>query len=349
MINHSKIRNIAVDLVGWRQTSNPEALQLDTDSLKTDSGLVYDDVSALVNAFNVQLVQDNPDITATEFNTLLDEMVKGAFVEVLRKIFSQDDFIDSDLLYKHENTWDESIDNDTDFVGYEINIPKNSNVSVIINNILLEFIEQQTVKILVFNSAAKSPVKTLEVTAEEKTVTEGSLKQTMNSYEYWGGRWFIGYLRSGLTKKAAKRNFELADLPYFFGDLVDIKAMRIDGWDTEEMFDMNDIEYTSEAYGLNMELSLYRDFTELVLTNRNRFASALQYQVAVNVVDLISNSIRSNKQERLSKSNALLELAGNKNNYRVPELVGLHDRLIAEIKNLRETYYPTGIRKLTLY
>lgn len=348
MISNSKISSIAVDLVGWRQSNHPDAVVLDADTVKKDSGLEYDAASALCSAYNVQLVQDNPDITAEQFNDLLDEIVKGSFMSVLNKVFTDDDHLDTDLLYRHENTWDKGITNDTSFVGYEINIPKNMNVSAVINNVLLEFIGEQAVKVLVFNSAKDALVSSVEVTAKAKTVTEKALSQIMNAYEYFGGRWFVGYLRSGLTKEAADRDFEQSNLPSFCGGLLDIKPIKVAGWDAETMFDMNDIEYTSNTYGMNLEVSLYRDFTQMVLTNKNRFATSLQLQVAVDIVDLISNSMRSNKNERLSKSNALLELAGNKNNFRVPELVGLHDRLIAEIRKLRATYYPVGMKKHTL-
>jgi hypothetical protein len=348
MIDYSKIRAKAVDLVGWRQSTKSGSLTLDSDSIKSNSGLYYDDANALVTANNLQATQDDEAITAGSFNTLLDDIVKGAFSEVLSKVFNREDHIDTDLLYKHENVFEHPIDNVVGFQGYEVLVGKNMNVSAIINNILLEWYGDETVTIYLFNSQKKAPVYSKEVSALERDTVEAEFNQTMNTFEYFGGRWFIGYLTSGLTNRPVNRQFQEANLRYYFGDTLDIRPVFVSGWDSATMFNMEDIQYTSYSYGLNMEISVYRDFTQLVLTDLNRFARALQLQVAVRVVDIISNSVRSNKAERLSKSNALLELSGNKNNFRVPEFVGLQDKLIAEIISLRNNYYPSGIKKGTL-
>jgi hypothetical protein len=159
--------------------------------------------------------------------------------------------------------------------------------------------------------------------------------------------WYIGYLRSSLAIKAIKRNFKMAIFPTIFPE-VGIRPVRVLNWDSETMFDPLQLRYEYYTWGMNFSISMYKDYTNIVKTNISRFAKAMQLQVCVNVLKMISNSTRSNKSERLSKAYAMLELDGNRNNPNMPFTVGLNKELKKEIEKLKETYHPRGILRATL-
>ena len=129
---------------------------------------------------------------------------------------------------------------------------------------------------------------------------------------------------------------------------VGIRPVRVIGWDQETLFDPLNLRYEYYTWGMNFNISMYKDFTNFVKTNINSFAKALQLQVCVNVLKIISNSTRSNRAERLSKAYAMLELDGNRNNPTMPYTVGLNKELQTEIRKLKETYNPRGILRATL-
>jgi len=190
-------------------------------------------------------------------------------------------------------------------------------------------------------------VKTQSVTTVANSAKYQSVDWRLNDLQY-GGKWYIGYLRSSSdTPRAVKRNFEMANYQTNFCG-VDIRPIRVNGWTAETMFNPSTIIYESDTWGMNFDISLYNDYTQIVKSNINRFAEALQLQVCSQVIDMISNSTRSNRNERLSKAYALMELNGNKNNPNLPFSVGLNTRLGKEIRRLRETFNPRGIMRMTL-
>lgn len=81
------------------------------------------------------------------------------------------------------------------------------------------------------------------------------------------------------------------------------------------MFDVQDIIYTNTSnYGLNVEVSVGCDLTGFLIEQRNIFATALQKQVAVNVLRLMAMNpdVRVNRyQSNVSKQDIIDEIEGS--------------------------------------
>lgn len=346
MIQATVINDIAVGVVGWKQPTLTGSPVVGATNLASSSGLYYQMGSGLCTINNIKEVVDDSAISDANLNTYLSDLSKNALNDVCHAIFSDDDHIDTGLLFKHENKFSETLDNATDFVGFEIDLSKRNDLSLIINSVILELNAIDTVKVLLFNSQVSASYKSQSVTTVANTAKHTSVNWSLNDLEY-GGKFYIGYLRSALTGKAVKRNFQLSNLQTSFSDVC-IRPIRVPLWNSETMFDPSTIVYESDTWGMNFNISIYEDYTQIVKSNINRFAKALQLQVCANVVDLISNTVRSNKSERLSKAYALLELDGNRNNEMFPEHKGLLSKLSSEVRKLKSTYHPTGIIRATL-
>jgi hypothetical protein len=346
MIQADILNSIAAGVVGWKQPTAYGAPVVTTANKASSSGLYYHQGNALATPVNIKATIEDNDVTDANLNVILTELSQGGLCEIASKVFDEDDHLDTGLLYKHENKFTETLTNDTDFVGFEFDLCKRNDLALIINQLICEFDAVNNVKILLFNSQVNALIDSETVTTVANTATYKAADWRLTDLKY-GGKWYIGYLRSGLTAKAVKRNFDLANLPTFF-DNVGIRPIRVTGWNAETMFDPSQIRYESDTWGLNFNISLFNDFTELVKSNVNRFAKALQLQVCVNVLDIISNSVQSNRNERLSKANAMFELNGNKRNPQFPEHTGLIDKLGVEIRRLRNTFNPKGIIRMTL-
>jgi len=346
MIQADIINSVAVGVVGWKQSSRTGSPVLDTANKASSSGLYYQMGNGLCTVENIKAAVDDEAISDVNINTYLADLAKSALNDVCHRVFDVEDFVDGGLLLKHENKFSETLDNGTDFVGFEIDLSKRNDLSVILNSLLLEFNAVDSVKVLLFNSQVNAIIDSETIATLANSVKSTSAGWVLNDLQY-GGKWYVGYLRSGLTAKAIKRNFSLASLQTAFAG-VDIKPIKVAGWNAETMFDPSLVTYTSDTWGMNFNISIYKDYTDIVKSNVNRFAKALQLQVCANVIDLLSNSVRSNKNERLSKAYALVELNGNRYNPAFPEHSGVLSKLNTEIKILRNTYNPRGIIRVTL-
>jgi len=347
MIQVDILNNIAVGVVGWEQPTHEGYSTVTAANLASSSGLYYQHGNALCTVKNIKASVEDESISDADLNTILGNFSKSALARICGKVFNEDDHIDTGLLYKHENKWTEWLTPDTSFVGFEIDLAKRNDLTLIINSLILEFDSVADIEILLFNSQINAPIKSQIVSTVANSAKNQGVSWSLNDLQY-GGKWYIGYLRkSSDVHKAVKRNFELSTLPTMFSE-VGIRPIRVDGWDAKTMFDPSTIRYESDTWGLNFDISLYNDFTYIVKSNINRFAEAIQLQVCTQVIDLISNSTRSNKVERLTKANSLIELNGNKYNSNFPEHVGVISRLNREIRRLKDTYNPRGIIRYTL-
>jgi len=153
MIQISKILTQAIGLVGVRQSTKTGATTIEDELKASRSGLYIQDGSALAEVENIVSSMNDDGASAANINDYLEQLLGSSFVELTNRIFSENDFIENMVLFPFENKWtDLETLGSTDFVGYEINIPKNQNISILLNKIMLEFDGIETVKILLFNS-----------------------------------------------------------------------------------------------------------------------------------------------------------------------------------------------------
>jgi len=347
VIRYAEIDSL-LGLVGFRQSTITEYAILDAANLASDSGLYVNDISGLITTKNIKQSQEDKDISDANFNTYLKDRMKSSFLTLLKSVYSDNDLIENHLLFPYESDYDNKLTNATDFVGYELDVAKIKDINVVINKIMLTFDGIDTVKILLFNSTQNALQQSQEIT----TVADSAKHTTLNwNIPYAdgvsGGKWYIGYLRSGLTKQAYNREFESANVQSGF-NCVGITPIQVSGWDAETLFDVNDVEYKSETWGLNFDISSFKDFTSIVVENKDRFARGLQLQVAADLLQAMATSTRSNRDERLIKMDALYDLNGNRSNPEIPQSVGVLNQLRHEIKLLKKFANPPKMQINTI-
>ena len=323
-------------LVGWRQDTVADIPTIDSANLATSSGMFFQDFASLVTVQNIFKCQEDAEISDAEFNTLLTNLSTASIVKVINAVYSSDDFIENKVLYPYEKDWINTIENTTSFVGFEISCPIRKDLLWTINKIITSFDSADTVKILLFSSNKNAPLQSKEISVEELTDTETDLDWDLSKFDNAGGKFYIGYLRSGLTAKAIDREFESANVQACFNTLR-IRPIIITDWDDETLFDVNNIENVSETYGLNFDITAWKDYTNVIVKNKNKFTNAIGYQVAADVLDLILNATRSNRIQRLKEGHVLFELEGVLGE-NLPRTVGIIQKLDAEIKELRKNF-----------
>ena len=325
MFASSQIKGLC--LVGWRSSTVTGMPVISAANLLTSSGMTYSDFSSLVTVQNVYRVQEDSAITDSNFNTFLTNLTDAAFIKVLNSVFQEDDFIENKVVYPFEYTWTELIDNDTSFVGFEITPANRNELSLTLNRVFTSFDAVDSLKLLLFHSSKYLPIQTKTITLAQLTETDTLLDWNLSGFDYSGGKFYVGYLRSALTAKAVNRNWDKANKKSCF-NMFKIKPVIVPGHDTETLFDVDLIEYEDETYGLNFDITSWKDYTNIVLRNRNKFVNALGLQVAADVLDLIIKGTRSNRIERELEARAFSELEGFIND-NLPRTIGIAAKLKA--------------------
>jgi len=338
MFQISKINSNVIGLVGWKQSIDPTHPVIDATNLATSSGSYFQDFSPLVTVDNIKQTQNYPSISDAQINTMLGDMAKSAMIKVLNQVFQDEDLIENKILFPFEMSYTKDIENDVSFVGYELQQPTRMELAHVLNNIVLSFDGVDSVKILLFHSSKQAPIltKTIATVADQDVDT---VLNWMLSKEYNGGIFYIGYLRSALTAKAKNREWDKANVRACFNTLR-IEPIIISGWNSETLFNIEDREYSDKTFGLNFNISCWKDYTNTIIQNRNKFVNALGLQVAIDVCDLILKSTNSNRVERVSKAAVLYELDGIVSD-EMPRIMGLKARLSAEVKRLKSNFTGT--------
>lgn len=348
------VRNsdILKGLLGWRQSSLLP-FDLDAENLTSSTGRKYEDFSASVDAnsiyesWNDFLTTDDIPTQTTKFNQYLKDLVNGSIEQLVNSLFRQiEDLKQNKLLFPYEFDFNHPIDNDGDFVGYEIQIAKTRQFINVINTVDLTFDADGTIDLLLFHSSKIDPVERIDAISVE-------INNTVTVDLEWyldepGGKYYIGYLTNGLVPKALNRRYESAVNMSSF-NYIHMQEIKVIGHTLETLFDVNEVTNTSDTYGLNFDISTYCDFTKLVEKNKVKFADAIGMQVAINVLDLYINNVRSNRSQRINTTNSILALEGNNN----PQLglfsQGLRTRLQEEVEALRKLFTKQPIiQKVTL-
>ena len=99
---------------------------------------------------------------------------------------------------------------------------------------------------------------------------------------------------------------------------------------------------------MNFDFSSFRDYTSVVVENRDRFARGLQLQIAADLLNLFATTTRSNRDERIIKTEALYDLNGNRSNPEIPTSVGVLNQLADEVKNLKRMFGQPVIQYSTM-
>lgn len=352
MFDVATIKSIAVgesdSLVAWTQSTVASSIAIETKLKTGRSGLTFEKGSRIVSAENVRNSIEDPTADAGEVNAELKALTQEAMSKLVSAVFNEDDFLGGGLLFKYESDKQvQELPSVDSFVGFEIDTCKANDFSAVISRIMLDFNGDQSVKMLLFNSQKKAPIYDETIAALALDTIELEVNWIMSNYKY-GGKFYLGYLTAGLTASPMARNFELANLPSSFKNVF-IRPISVKQT-PETMFDPNNIVYSdsSTSWGINFDIQGYEDFTQTVRSNQRMFGRCLQLGVAVDVADLMLNSVRSNEVETMNKSAIVFELNGNVNNQKLPEKKGLYKLLALEEDRLRETFNPTGIIKMTI-
>ena len=218
MFDIAKIKQGFKSINGWRNSSDPTVPQItDVDLLTTDSGLYYNDFHPLIDVETI--VNSIPETKDVE--EYLKERVDASIIKVFTKfsMFKKEmqttkTILNSSAMFDGIARFNNTITNESKFVGFEIKLKESYGVSATIDRLGIQFNAIQTaLPIYVFHSSQLNPIQT--VTAS--TTVAGSmtwltlsapikLKYYSDDYDT-GGMFYIGYYQDDVVGMALQKDW----------------------------------------------------------------------------------------------------------------------------------------------
>lgn len=349
MFDKNKVADSLFGLVGFKTPADPQYI-VSSENQESRSGRFATD-SPYCKISQLAAVQDYYLADNTQFNEYLTGLQKRSISDVVDRVINEPSYIDRQVLYQFANNKVKTETLPDGFVGYKIRKSLEKNVAFEITRIFLEFQGTGDFELLLFNSSQKEPVesKTISVTGAQQV--EQLNWRVDNTGDYFQGDWYLGYLTDGLTITPFEREYERSKMISTITHLH-FQPMYFVGA-TRELFDLEDTDNAFECWGLNPDITVFNDYTDLIIENEMLFASAIQQQMVINSVQEVIASARSNREQQIAEENlsfliAQLEGVEGSITGMIPTLQKELTMLSKQIKRLADGYFASGFQLNTL-
>ncbi len=318
MFDVSKIQANLYGVVGWRQPFNPTFAIVDAANLISRSSEFVTN-----NPYcKIEYLYDNQDFSGlsdAQFNTVLRQMQEDSIANICHRIFNKTDYIDRQVLFPYAQNRIETETLQAGLVTFKILVATKKNVAFEITRILLDFEGAGDIKIMLFNTSQSAPLfdTTVTITSTHQVV-EVNWKVD-NSGDTYKGEYYLGYRTNAAafgTLKPFKRDYENSDILANITHLL-IEEMEFIGHATDTLPDLDDEESMDEAIGLNPDITVYDDFTDLITQNEQLLARVIVLDLQIKCIEVYLASLRDN----INHSKTQLQIA----------------RLIQEVEGVNET------------
>lgn len=343
--NYSAVINALVGRIGFRaETQSGYTGLVDSTNQLARSGRYYNDFHAVVSAANLKDVQADKGISNINFNAYLQSLQKSVALRFVNAVFPEREYIEQRMTFdKAFNTPDQSVPNENKFVGFCIQVAQRFDIAVQIDGATLLFDSDiSALPLYLFKDGKKTPVWTasVDVTAYENTlVTFSNLVLNYINSSTKGDRYFFGYFQNDLGTAKAIRHTSCWNKSYAYS-ITGMSAAKLSGND----FKRDEVSTVYESFGINLELSAFRDHTQAIVKKANLFDEGVGLTMAYAVIEQVVYSMRGNGSERLLRSGiteaALLQdLTGSAPvSDGPPPITGLNKRIEREAKAVKHSF-----------
>lgn len=342
--NITKVLTALSGRVGWRQPTSTDFFTLNAANTTSNSGRCFQDFHAIVTPQNILDTQEDSSISEDDFNSYLANLQNSVILKCLNGVFNKRELLERKLLFERFGRQDYPNINEGKFVGIRILPARDFGKTCQIDSVILYFDSAVTFNLYLFHDASKAPIWSQSVTAQANKQTIIQItppNQYLNySENSKSGVFYLGYFQDDLgSAKAINEIVERFNTFYNFG-LTPCELPKIAG---QVDIDRNNVSYTIKTHGLNLQMMAFRDYSQLIIGNPYLFDELIGLQMAADVIELIQNSSRTNKNERITKemSSKLytdLNLAMATDEF--PYSTGLKSRIQRELQRVKKEFFP---------
>lgn len=333
--------------IGWIQPTLANSPVISVPNKASSSGRYYNDGSfhASCTIQKLKDVQEDPAISDNDFNTLLTTLGKSATMRCLNAVFNRNQLIEKTLVYERSsNVRNIAIPNSGNACGFRIKVAQ-GDYAAMINTVSLFFNGVATFNLYLFNDLKLAPLQTKSVTtaANDQTIVQLDWQLDYVESTNKGGIFYVLYFQNDLPSGVMAMDEQLniwADSKIF--GAIPFQSPQIG---TSLDFNRTNPSVVFRSYGLNLEISSFRDYTSTIVQNANLFDEARGLTMAVIVLDQIKNSIRSNDTQRQAMSQVqMTEMRIDTDlafpTKETPFVAGLKQQIMREFKRINETFFP---------
>lgn len=350
MFDKATIASNLYGIVGLRQPYNADYAILDANNIVSRSGYYSSDNPFARVEFLLDCM-DYPDGTSANKNEVIKNMQISAITDVCNLVFDEMDFIDRQYIF---NNTINKVDLETvvnGFCGFEMLMDIEKNVSFEITRVALNFSGTGNITLALFNSAVTAPLFTKVVNITSDFQIEALNWYVNGATKEYKGRYYIGYIREASTVPIPyKRNYYDSEVISAI-KFIDVKSCIATPTTltNKVLGDLNSLTYGSECHGINPDINVFYDYTDLISRNERLFAKAIDLAFQIKIINSYLCSTRSNRNERISaelQNKATAEIEGitpapatiHKSGLRT----GLANEILMlkkQIKKLKDNYY----------
>jgi len=342
-----KVKSAMAGRLGWMQPTQAGSPVINSTNLGATSGRFYNDGSfhAACTIDRLKSSQEDANITDANLNALLTTLDQSVAMRVINAVFNRPQLVEHTLVYERvSNVRNIPVPNSGNFCGYRIKVGK-GDWAIQLNSVSLFFNNVATFNLYLFNDLTLAPLKTQSVTTIANSQTVVDLGWVLNYISTnKGGLFYIGYFQDDLVAtgtQAIDEQLNMWAASKVFG-AYPFQAPKKTG-----VLDFNRINpsVVFRTYGLNLEVTSYRDYTQTIIQNPHLFDNARGLAMAIGVLETIKYSTRSNAVERQSKDaigttelNYDLNLAFPNDDR--PFIAGLKAQLMQELNRISQSFFP---------
>lgn len=364
MYYNSRLVTALYGLVGWRDEELDGEAFLSEEIQESSSGLMFNDVHPLLTIENLKSIC--PDRIQTEkdlFNSWLETKTKASISKIVERFYSEKmveqrakSILDNRVLFDATGRLDDVIPKTNSIVGFEITPIREKGVVIRLDKIGLQMKGTGNVVIKLYHSSQPNPMQTKTFARTNNGGMQwfdlGFELPYLGATTNAGGSWYIVYDETTTDQEAILYNRDWSKAPCtcnrleyanynLWNKFISIVPFKCANYD----FD-NIIETYHLNYGLNLQLSVVCDITDLIIEQKSIFANVIALEVACDIIrEFIYNpNSRINRgTENIQSGQMLYELDGDSTSYKK---TGLVYRLDTALKALKIDM--TGINKLCL-
>ena len=339
MFDKTKIANL-YGIVGLRQPYNPSYAILDSNNVASRSGYFSNDNPFCKPEFVIDGM-DYSGMSDAQKNEYIKNMQISAITDVCNIVLSESDFIDRQYIFNNTINKVDLESTYNGFCGFEILQDIEKNISMTIHRVALTFSGTGNITLALFNSAVTQPLftKIVNITSDFQIeplnwVVDGS------TLEY-KGRYYIGYIRESATAPIPyKRNYYNSTIISSI-KFHQIRPVHFTPTTLSNMVlgDLRHVQYVFERHGINPDISVFYDYTDLILRQEQMFAKAIDLAFQIKIINSYLTSLRSNRNELISAElvqKAVAEIEGITQAPGTIRKTGLKASLNTEVEILKQ-------------
>lgn len=335
--------------LGWRNgTASPYNIVATLNTISS-SGRYFNDGS-FYEGCTIEHLYDcgSKHADAAAFNTWLANKRNANVLAAVNTVFSAPQTVEHGLLFdKWYNSQLVPVPNEGKFVGIKLKVAE-GDYTVQVNSLQLLFDGAATFTLYLYNDLVNQPLWSKEVTTQANTqvmttdLLDGDEHDLLLSYissHVKGGTYYLGYYQDDLGSVHAL-DYSYPQRHWYH--CLSACSFEAAANDDTTAFSREHVSLSTKTYGLNLDMTVYRDYTEVIVRQPHLFDELLGLMMAVNVVELVQTGTRSNMQQRLAEDK-MAQMSRDLNaetTAQYPFAPGLKSKIKRETERVRNAFFP---------